>query len=140
MIQCKHINDDGGFMARKKVAANLTERAAKVDFDRKSLVGQLPDEDDKKNIQEFIKTYNEAYPPRHKDSLKNALKEGKYMTDPTKSEIKKGKLTKDSPVLALHLPLEFSIGIKRAYPLLFSDEVQFTWFLENFPEFDLSHS
>lgn len=102
---------------------------------KRDLMGLLPDEDDKKNIEEFIKTYNVAYPYPHPESIQIAYEEGIKGTIRDPKKLRKG--TKRTPELAMHLPMPFVVGLKKAYPVIFIDKGQFDWFLKNFPNFSL---
>lgn len=103
---------------------------------KKDLFGLIPDVEDKKNIKEFIKTYNIAFPYPHPESLQAAFKEGIKGTIRDKTKIRKAT-KKGTPTLVMHLPMPFVIGLKKAYPVLFADKGQYAWFMKNFPEFSL---
>lgn len=106
------------------------------EVDRRQLKGQRPDETDRKNIVEFIKTYDMAFPYPHPQSLQAAVQEGLRETTRDVSGI---HTTKDKGTQrVLTLPQPFVNGIKKAYPLLFSDKTQLDWFLKNFPNLRLT--
>lgn len=104
-------------------------------INKKALKGKSPDEEDKKNIDEYIKTYNIAFPYPHPQSLQAAHEEGLKGTIRDPSKVRKGG--EKTPTLALRLPLPFVTGLKKAYPLIFIDDVQFAWFMKNFSELSL---
>lgn len=95
-----------------------------------------PDETDRKNIIEFMKTYNMTFPYPHPESLQAAIMEGRAETIRDMSGIRTSKNSAGTQKV-LCLPQPFVIGIKRAYPYLFSSRPQLDWFLKNFPAFNL---
>lgn len=114
----------------------ITNRSMQIakTIKKSDLRGQLPDEWDKKNIDEYIKTYNTAFPYPHEQSLQMALEEGEKIILKRKRKSRLGI----APSLAIHLPIPFTIGLRKAYPVIFSDKGQFDWFIKNYPEFNLN--
>lgn len=102
---------------------------------KRQLKGQTPDETDRKNIVEFIKLYDSVFPYPHVQSLQRAIQEGRAETERNVSAIhtSKGSGTQR----ALCLPQPFVRGLKKAYPLIFSDKTQYEWFIRNFPNLTL---
>lgn len=101
---------------------------------KKDLKGLMPDEDDRLNIVEFIKTYDMAYPYPHIQSIGRAIEEG---LEETEKNTGMKSSSKDGMYRRMCLPQPFVAGITKAYPDLFSDETKVEWFLKNFPAFDL---
>jgi hypothetical protein len=126
-------------LADDRPAIGITKRSMQIDknITKSSLKGKCPDEEDKKNIDELIKTYNLAFPYPHEQSLQVCIEEGVKANIRDPKKLKKNA-DKNKPSLAIHLPIPFTIALKRAYPLILSDKVQFDWFLKNYPEFNLT--
>lgn len=103
--------------------------------DRRQLKGLVPDESDRKNIVEFIKTYDLAFPYPHPESLQRSIQEGRAETVRNHSAIRTSKGGGTERVLTL--PQPFVIGLKKAYPMMFTDRGQLNWFLKNFPNLSL---
>lgn len=118
----------------KAQQTGILARAPQV-IDKKALRGALPDEWDKKNIEGLIETYNLAFPYPHEQSLQYVIEEGEKFTKKMPRNIR--RKAKKELALVVHLPIPFSIALKTGYPLIFSDKVQFAWFLKNFPQFNL---
>jgi hypothetical protein len=113
----------------------ILARSYNPSLDKASLRGAVPDEEDKKNIEELIRTYNIAFPYPHIESLQ-------YVHEETQKMIRKipRKLRRDNKKaisLGVRLPVPFDKALKAGYPLIISDKKQFEWFLENFPQFNL---
>lgn len=125
------------FKVNEDVASKLgiIARSSNIPIDKKALRGVSPDDDDKKNIDNLIETYNQAFPYPHEQSIQFALEEGKKFTKKIPRATR--RKNKKAIALAVHIPVPFNIALKAGYPLIFSDKVQFAWFLENFPQFNL---
>lgn len=111
----------------------ILSRGSKVNVLKSSLRNQQPDEWDKKNIDELIKTYNLAYPYPHKESLQTVIEENKKIISVSNRKTRRKGILK----LRHRLPVPFVIALKVAYPLILTDKVQSKWFDENYPEFNL---
>lgn len=111
--------------------SGILARGAKVDPDitKASLKSKSPDEWDKNNIEELIKTYELAFPYPHKESLQLCIEEN----DNIKAKRNKKGILK----MTTRLPVPFSIALKQGYPIMLTDKVQSKWFRENFPQFSL---
>lgn len=104
---------------------------------KNSIKGQVPDLADKKNIQTLIRTYKKKYPYPHDESLKLAMEEGRKMTNRDRDDVIEDVKKNKKIALAFHLPIPFVNELLEAYPLIFRDEGQYMWFLENFPNLAL---
>lgn len=99
---------------------------------KRELKGLMPDEEDRKNIVNFISLYDKIRPYPHPESIGRCIEE-------SLEEINNSpNIRKDGMTRRMSVPAAFKEGIEEAYPDLFSDKAKLNWFLENFPAFDLT--
>jgi hypothetical protein len=103
-------------------------------LNKRQLSGLTPDDEDRKNIVELIKTYDMAFPYPHPESLQLAIEDALKDVDRDVSSV---HTSKGGMVKAMSLPQPFVFKLKKAYPLIFKDKGQFDWFMKNFPAFNL---
>jgi len=117
---------------------NRTFKTPEWDEHKRQIKDQVPDEADRKNIVEFIKTYDMTFPYPHVQSIQKAIEEGIAETKGANSGLIHTTKRSDGEVnKRMVLPEPFVRGIENAYPYLFTSKVQTEWFLKNFPAFDL---
>lgn len=101
---------------------------------RLAVADATPDDQDKINISNLIALYEDKFPYPHDLSIMRSLELGLMETSRGDAVVKKGGMHR-----ALSLPLPFVTMLKRGYPYIFKNKAQFTWFLKNFPMFDLTN-
>lgn len=91
----------------------------------KEVIG-MPDDWDKRNIQNLIKNYHRKYP----SNIPTAIKHGRELSGyDTRAKLK------DNVVLGRHvleLPADLANEIELAYPTMFRDKDHLAWFKKNF--------
>lgn len=98
--------------------------------------GLIPDDEDRENIQHLIERYETKFPYPNVHSIK-------YVTDEARKVVTEGGMLKKKGKkldlkYRLTMPRPFHLLLMKGYPALMVDKVQFEWFLENFPIFDLT--
>lgn len=100
----------------------------------------VPDEMDYKNLKYLIDIYDRVHPYPDPESIR-ALVEGvrtmrkKYQTNYNEfNELGKGLQLRHT----ISIPEALLKEIKRGYPNIFKDKLQYRWFLRKFPQFRVS--
>lgn len=109
------------------------------DRDLAALKDLKPDETDRKNISELMKTYEKAFPYPHPLSIGRAMQDAIEHTDNQNGVRNLVQKNDNRPIRRLSLPSPFVMELKKAYPYIISSKVQYEWFLKNFPNLDLAN-